>query len=576
MSTKSYKWLALFLLLVFGAVQSVNAQVISPGDLILGHKPWDKIDSCISCHQLGKKGVEDTRCLSCHTPLRDQINLDVGLHATYDEPTCATCHKDHFGRDFDAIRFDTTSFDHTKTGYELLQSHTEVACTSCHDSGNLAAKGVVDFLKKHRSSNQTFLGLDDNCASCHTPDNVHERQFDGVACSTCHDQNVWEEAPIFNHDEANYTLTGEHRTVECASCHEPSSSNPEVVAYKPLKFTECSSCHEDEHKGSFGTTCTSCHSTKGWGTMVSASFEDTFDHNSTPFALVGLHKAAACESCHSPKARGLGLSIEFVRSTLGKSYPHPLAAECQTCHDDAHAGSILTAESNIESCATCHDENGWAPSDFDAFRHQDETEYPLEGAHLAVVCAQCHTSIADAQTSGTYGNITFAVENTACEGCHEPDNIHGDQFLPETCESCHNPSGWLEAETAFDHATTEFPLVGAHITTTCLSCHVAEDTEIAPFRNLDTACIACHQTDNPHETQFEDTTCETCHDSVSFLMASFDHNLTKWPLEGAHTTVQCASCHTSKLNAVGEPMVQYRGIGTACQDCHGGNIPDEK
>ena len=562
----------LFLSIGTAMVRPVSAQIISPGDLIEGHAAWDKINSCISCHQLGKKGIDDVRCLSCHTPMRDRINQDLGLHATYDEPTCATCHKDHFGRDFDSIRFDTTGFDHKLTGYDLIQSHAEVACVTCHESGNLADDAVMDFLKKHRSESDTFLGLDENCASCHTTDNVHGIQFDQVACSTCHDENTWEEAPVFNHDESDYILTGEHKTVECASCHKKGKGEPDVVLYQPIAFAECSNCHEDEHKGAFAGTCASCHSTNGWGTMVSASFETSFDHNSTSFPLIGLHQTATCDSCHSPKVRLEGLSIEFVRSTLAKSYPHPLATECQTCHDDAHAGSVT----KTESCASCHNEKGWSPSEFDVFRHQDDTEYPLEGAHLAVLCSQCHTSITDATSTSLYGNITFSVNNTTCEGCHTEDNIHGDQFTPETCVSCHSTSAWMDAESAFDHSETDFPLVGAHISTTCLSCHVPDDLEIAQFRNIDVACIACHEAESTHDNQFDDMNCATCHDSESFRMSSFDHNTTKWPLEGAHISVSCASCHTSRTNALGKEIIQYSGIGTACQDCHGGDIPNEK
>jgi hypothetical protein len=571
-STLKRVWPVLALLFAVAGVRSVQAQVISPGDLIAGHAPWDRIDSCISCHQLGTKSIDDNRCLSCHTPLRDRIDQSLGLHATYDEPNCATCHKDHFGRDFDPIRFDTLGFDHGLTGYDLIQSHTEVACASCHTSSNLMDRTVVDFLKKHRSPANTFLGLDETCASCHTPDNVHGTQFDQVACSTCHDQNVWEEAPEFDHNQADYVLTGEHTTVECAGCHEKSKTEPDLVLYKPIAFTECSNCHEDEHKGAFGATCTSCHSTKGWETMVSASFEQTFDHNSTDYPLIGLHQSASCASCHNPKSKNLGLSVDFVRSTLGKAYPHPIATECQNCHDDAHAGSVTTTE----SCASCHNEKGWAPSEFDGFRHQDETDFPLEGAHMAVLCSQCHSSLSNAAIAGKYGNISFSVENKTCEGCHVEDNIHGDQFAADTCDSCHSNSAWKDAEVSFDHTATDFPLLGAHAIATCISCHVPDAGEIAPYRELAAACISCHEADSPHEDQFAQTGCETCHDSESFRMSTFDHNTTNWPLEGAHTTVSCASCHTTRISALGNPVVQYRGIGTTCQDCHGGDIPDEK
>ena len=557
----------------FGWVPSASAQLISPGELIEAHADWDHIDTCTSCHALGSRGVEDNLCLSCHTPLKDRIEADLGLHATFDEPSCASCHKDHFGRDFDPIRFDTLGFDHDLTGFELLQSHTEAACANCHTASFVEDDGLVEFLAAHDlQPGNGYLGLGDTCLTCHEQDSPHADQFIDVACSTCHDSGEWEEAPEFDHDTARYPLTGEHLNVDCASCHEPSATDADQIIYRPLSFSECSSCHEDEHDGRLGPTCTSCHSTSGWTSITDASFEDTFDHAQTGFLLVGQHARADCASCHTDGLDIPGIALSFLPSTRSRMYPHPEAGECASCHEDAHGGDLETTE----DCASCHTESAWSPSGFDVFRHAEETDYPLEGAHLAVLCSQCHAQINENPVGDpTWRRIDLSVDDPTCIGCHTDDDPHDGQFAGEACESCHTVTAWLTAADTFDHSTTDFPLDGAHALETCASCHKADPGPAIAFRGIDAECASCHEKDSPHDGQFAPDGCQTCHDSNSFRMASFDHEQTGWPLTGAHTDVACLSCHVPNQTPEGLTVIPFRGIGTECVDCHGGGLPDE-
>ena len=103
------------------------------------------------------------------------------------------------------------------------------------------------------------------------------------------------------------------------------------------------------------------------------------------------------------------------------------------------------------------------------------------------------------------------------------------------------------APSSFNHTTaTTFPLTGTHIGLTCVSCHSKGYAGIA------TTCVSCHQNDynstnNPsHVTANYPTDCKTCHDVTVWTSATFNHNTTTtFPLTGAHTTVACASCHTT-------------------------------
>jgi NMD protein affecting ribosome stability and mRNA decay len=53
--------------------------------------------------------------------------------------------------------------------------------------------------------------------------------------------------------------------------------------------------------------------------------------------------------------------------------------------------------------------------------------------------------------------------------------------------------------------------------------------------------------------------CATCHNTSTWLGATFNHNLTAFPLTGAHTTVTCVQCHTGG---------NYTNISTDCVSCH--------
>ena len=80
-----------------------------------------------------------------------------------------------------------------------------------------------------------------------------------------------------------------------------------------------------------------------------------------------------------------------------------------------------------------------------------------------------------------------------------------------------------------------------------------------------TGCYICHATDynsttDPnHATSGFSTTCETCHTTTSWAGATFNHNTTKFPLTGAHTTLQCQLCHTNG---------NYQLVYTGCYACH--------
>ena len=562
--------IALLALLAVGfSPLSAEAQLISPGKLIESHSNLEGLTNCTQCHSLGNRSASNTLCLDCHTPIATRIEADLGYHATVSDQNCATCHKDHFGVEFDAIRFDSLTFEHEITGFELTGSHVEASCRSCHQPEYIIAEDVIAFKGEHDALDKTFLGVADQCISCHNPESPHENQFEDTNCGTCHETEIWEEAPLFDHDTARFALTGKHVDVACEDCHTTQTSllGTEYVQYVDIPFASCNSCHEDQHEGAFGTDCASCHRTEGWAN-IAQSIESDFDHTSTGFELVGSHAQLECASCHGKPARADEvIQVAFTAATRGNSYPIIPVENCASCHVDYHDGVFDDPTNN--SCETCHGETAWYPSSFDLTRHDDEAAFELTGAHRATPCASCHQPDLTQKPH-------FDIPNTACKDCHEEDDPHGDQFIADgvetTCETCHVTEDWL-ISSVFDHDETAFPLTGRHVETECAACHTSPTTELAAlsdqqFRGTSTECASCHAEEDPHQGQFEEQLCDDCHNTASFLIAVFDHEQTEFPLTGEHQDVSCRSCHIDEIGADQQPFIRFKPLGTACQDCH--------
>jgi hypothetical protein len=613
-----------------------RAQLISPGDLTSAHAHLEGIRNCTSCHQLGQRGVEPDKCLSCHTPLRTRIAQRQGFHATVSR-ACETCHKDHFGRDFDPVRLATGSFDHSRTGFRLVGRHLNTTCRSCHRPEHVTDADVRRFVGGAGRLSETFLGLGDDCetchrgenphgqgfagescASCHAPqgwdevsgfdhaatgfalvgahadascsachgeagrggarfsglstscrgchadESPHGNQFRGEECSSCHGSATWSNTPNFSHARTGFPLAGAHASVACQSCHPGSGARRQ---FEGVAHASCQSCHEDPHDGAFGADCATCHTTTGWQQMGASFDGDRFDHEAhTGFALVGAHGRIACESCHS-RRDDAAIGITFTGPSQGVTFPAVAAETCLSCHKDPHDGAFLD-DPGGPVCSNCHGQNDFTPAAFGIERHA-ETAFPLTGAHLATPCTACHATEPGRLAPG------FRASD-ACETCHANLNPHGDEFAGATgvtrCAECHNTTDWALA--SLDHSQTGFPLAGAHLAQECTACHARETLPdgrvVRRFAGLPTACASCHDGDDPHRDQFEGRTCDACHDTQAFTIAHFDHDRTRFPLDGAHEAVACAACHRTEATPDGTTFVRFKPLGTACADCHSG------
>ncbi len=465
--------------------------MLSPGKLSKPHGELEGVFKCTSCHKLRKPGASNTKCLECHEPLRNRLDERRGYHATIAEKACGSCHSEHRGGEIPIIELDTTRFEHAETGFTLVAKHTEVPCRECHRIDFITSSDVRTFKGQHGSLDRTMLGLGTACTTCHDRDDPHTDQFAGRDCEDCHSENSWEAAERFDHNQTRYRLTGQHLRTECADCHRATRTRHGKLSiqFAPLDFAGCESCHRDEHEGSLGSNCTRCHATRGWHRVQRSAVEDRFDHSDTEFPLAGRHADVECSVCHAKRGTNEKLLKLTVKpATNHFAYPHPVADACTSCHLDYHANAFAQV-SGGSLCDNCHDEKDWIPAQYDVKRHNSDAAFALRGAHMAAPCTECHPSPEEGKEAEQ-----FRITGDDCESCHEDEDPHRSQFSAATCEDCHDSRAFTIEE--FDHASTRYPLDGAHQEVPCGSCHQQErDAEGSTFRRykpLGMECRQCH------------------------------------------------------------------------------------
>jgi len=447
----------------------------------------------------------EAHCDSCHT----------SFSKTAQNARCAACHKgigadiaqgSHFHGKFAPARSGTCKgchSEHRGRGFGLIQFNRATFNHALSEYPLTGAHQRVTCTACHGPTHQ-YRGLARDCASCHARKDPHRGQL-GRNCQNCHTTAAWKGPLRFDHSQTRFQLSGAHRTAACLSCHAGQR-------WKGLGTT-CVACHkqDDAHKGTRGANCAGCHATTAWKAV-------TFDHSSTGYPLIGGHATAACAGCHGP----------------GNANLHP-ARTCNTCHarDDAHKGT------NGTDCANCHSPRAWKQVSFD---HDRMTSFPLKGAHRAAACAGCHKQ-----------PPKIAKPPITCNACHAKDDAHKGGN-GQDCERCHTEKAWKSV--SFNHATmTRFPLLGKHAQVRCETCHVHPANEV----KLVTQCGSCHAKDDAHSGKLGGD-CQRCHSSESWKTGiRFDHDLTRFPLLGKHSTLECTSCHAGK---------DFTAKGLACAACH--------
>ena len=519
--------LALALLSAPGLGETLEG-VLSPGELVNGHKRWD--DDCRACHVPLDRAAQSKLCADCHKAIRADMREKKRYHGRMKDTTCRRCHTEHQGRNAKITVLDKEKFDHNETAYALKGGHKkpEVKCEDCHKPGF-----------KYRDAPK-------QCEACHKKiDNEkgHKGKL-GAKCEDCHTEIKWKETK-FDHNKIKFKLEQGHKDVKCKECHAdqlyPFKDNPRA----------CYACHkkDDEdpakkgHKGHYGTKCEKCHDAAKWK-------ESLFDHerDGNKYILKGKHLDAKCDKCHKEPL-----------------YTVKLPTACYACHkkDDeqkGHKGSLG------EKCDKCHNEKNWKTSNFD---HDRDTDYPLLGKHFDTKCDKCHKSGVVAVDGKPREKLP-----KACYACHKKDDDdpakkgHKGKF-GERCNSCHTAKEWKDI--VFNHEwDTDYPLTGKHKETKCDDCHKPGEVVAkgVPRTKLTKTCFACHKKDDDdpakkgHKGRFGEK-CESCHTTKEWKNIAFNHERdTKYPLRGKHEKAACLTCHPA------DRYIYREKTSTECNACH--------
>jgi hypothetical protein len=290
------------------------------------------------------------------------------------------------------------------------------------------------------------------------------------------------------------------------------------------------------------------------------------DHAKTGFPLVPPHAKVKCSECHTPAGKETRYKIKF--------------ALCVDCHKDEHQGQFA-AEPWRNRCEQCHTGVTFKTSNYTLDKHQ-KSSFPLTGGHKAMACNDCHKPAIGSEAA------IYHFNPLSCTNCHE--DIHKGEFAermagrdaagkPLGCEACHSTKEWKDL-TKFDHDRTKFSLVGSHRAVACADCHKPPNMELTmlhvQFTSAPIACSECHE--NPHADQFgaRASDCAACHNSNKWKPSLFDHEKTAFSLKGGHQDVPCSACHALKKQIGDNLVLFYKPTPTACDACHGTNVPKER
>ena len=287
-------------------------------------------------------------------------------------------------------------------------------------------------------------------------------------------------------------------------------------------------------------------------------------------AHASLDQPSLCFKCH---ARGGGMT-----------------QRCLDCHTGialqrSSGRGLHGREARTKECAGCHPDH--AGRDFDMVRWDEgaaeridhrRTGYPLTGKHATLACTACHqakfqraaATVAGARPEPAHRWLGLG---TSCLSCHT--DPHKSRFGND-CQKCHTTRGWKGIEaTRFDHDLTRYPLRGRHEAVRCEQCHdpASATGKKPPFDR----CGSCHEDAHAGQATVaaKPADCAACHTVQGFQPSTFTvamHRRSKYPLEGRHAEVKCASCHPKRASGaaagLGTAAVVLRPAHERCTSCH--------
>jgi hypothetical protein len=388
-----------------------------------------------SCHtdsgiQLGAMSDLTVHCVGCHSysapvDIGNRLGVQAALSPTRNE--CLACHE-------------------MRVLVELPEDDPHQGlCASCHNpheqttpaeaAGSCAIGGCHDDSETltpfHQGLHTDALA---DCVSCHT---AHDFSLDGENCLSCH-EDIFDDpgrpfapepgrigsastpdaaavgfvafqglgAPLTSY-VSTHELTasrpggsavdslffrhGEHRDVDCASCHSAEERHGGLTV---VTLNDCRSCHHTEpvvrdcaachDAGSFVPGDTSRVHTLALTARSELSRRLPFSHDE--------HASEDCSACHSA-AGGLVLAAASVSCSSCHEDHHTAESTCRACHAAAPLEQHPVDEVHVTCTGSgCHEASSFSPPgrtrEFCLACHQDLVEHKIEDDRD---CAACHT-----------------------------------------------------------------------------------------------------------------------------------------------------------------------------------------
>lgn len=587
------------------------AMQLSPGTLAKDHARWDS--DCRACHvpfvpqrpdasgtralslswmngtTKGSPHPADAKCSDCHQ--------SAGVHQANQIATevesCASCHRDHQGRDFEMARMD------------------DAHCTRCHDSiaehrkapGAAGVPPIVNVMSFQPSSSEVDAG--------HPTFRSLQLQEDPGNIRFSHRLHMTR-GQLYPGQIASPGK--ELVQLACDSCHQPETATGNGAYMRPIKYEQhCRSCHPLNMPGQPEALVPHGLKSKQLGEVVKRLLAEKakkpqknipskrlipgktpsnsrVDYPRPARDLIASHGLAElrqnkCSQCHdwqeenSAEVMPAKIPDVWLRSAHFNHQKHQSAAKCQDCHVQAAAtlpaggipGKLADDDEvmipNIDNCARCH-----AP------RNQSTA---TGGARFD--CAECHryhSMPPQVKPLGSDGlsrlqraeNIPFSealfvklVADTHAKSL--PPKKHsfvGTQSCSAT--GCHGAVKGNGPDVSYTRFTSEDPHTRAFLlldTQPSLDIYrrltnqpQAKLEDQAYFAFLLKKCVGCHATPPAHtsgptqpESYAAGVSCESCHGPA----ASWQHT------------------HFNKQAKQSAEMLNLADLSvraTACAECH--------
>jgi hypothetical protein len=257
--------------------------------------------------------------------------------------------------------------------------------------------------------------------------------------------------------------------------------------------------------------------------------------------------AGQCNLCHTPF-----WSIETM------------ADKCVTCHTDVKMqwqdpttlhGTLRQNNPNL-ACRDCHPDHRGSDS---PLIDLTKASFPHTSFGFRLTAHQIKSDGSSFSCNNCHSKVYTSFDQNVCITCHYQMNA---TFLSShvldlgtDCLACHD--GVDSYGHNFNHNDVAFQLTGVHAQVGCAKCHVNTRT-MAVLKATPQNCDSCHTVNDVHQGRLG-SDCISCHTTIGWTPATYDHNLSIFKLTGTHKNVACADCHVNQV---------LQGTPTDCNSCH--------